>query len=162
MLLWSCFSLCILSWHYGKPLFASCLNLYVLIFPKGINNPLLQFMAELLSGYHGDGGGIGSAGQLGSIPAACLLLLSSQRIFNKVTVYRRHVFVLLSLCCILNPEAFTIICWNSQALQILPLLKELWTLGPVDIFFLMNFVYFWNLACNAEFNWGTVTRNEWN
>lgn len=122
VLLWSHLSLCVLLWHCGELLSASSLNLYVLIFPKGINNPLLQFLAELLSSYHGNGGGIGSAGQLRSIPAACLLLLSSQLIFNKVTMYRRHVFVLLSLCCILNPEGFHHNRLSLQALQILPLL----------------------------------------
>jgi len=92
-------------------------------------------MTEFLSGYHGNRGGIGSADQLRSIPAACLLLLSSQRIFNKVTVYRRHVFVLLSLCCVLNPEGFHCNLLNSRALQILFLLKELWMLDVVDTFF---------------------------
>lgn len=57
-------------------------------------------------------------------PSCCLLLLSSQRIFNKVTVYRSLVFVLLSLCCVLNPEGFHHNLLLSPALQIPPLLHK--------------------------------------
>lgn len=80
-------------------------------------------------------------------PSCCLLLLSSQRIFNKVTVYRSLVFVLLSLCCVLNPEGFHHNLLLSQALQIPPLLHELCPLDPGDISFPMVFIP------GIELNW---------
>lgn len=115
-----------------------------LLFPKGASHPLLPFLADLGSGCHGDGGRNWIRSPAGINPSCCLLLLlSSQRIFNKVTAYRSLVFVLLSLCCVLNPEGFHHNLLLSQALQIPPLLHELCPLDPGDISFPDGF-YFWN------------------